>query len=115
MHDALAAIAHVELDDAVVLAVGIQRIHLQARDRIGNALIAVVRGHVMVGHRQIGADAPDRTTGQLQPFERLRAGHFVNQVAIDVDQTGTVFFLMDDVGVPQLVVKGLRHEIPAKK
>jgi hypothetical protein len=34
----------------------------------------------------------------------------MHQVTVDIEQTGAVGFLMDDVRVPELVVKGLGHE-----
>jgi len=64
----------------------------------------------VVSYRQVGADAPGLAAGQLQAFERLRAGDFMQQVAVDVQQTGAVGFLVDDVSVPVLVVKSLGHE-----
>src|SRR6202030_842160 len=49
--------------------------------------------------------------GRAQPFERLRRGHLVHEVAVDVDEAGAVRLLVDDVVVPNLVVKRarLRH------
>ena len=35
-------------------------------------------------------DAPGLAPGQLQAFEGLRAGDFVHQVAVDVQQRGAV-------------------------
>ena len=60
------------------------------RDRIVDALGAVHRRHVVVGDGQVGAVAPRLALGDGQAFERLRAGHFMQQVAVDIEQTGTV-------------------------
>ena len=37
VHDALAHVAHLELGDAVLVAIGVEGIHLQPRHRIGDA------------------------------------------------------------------------------
>lgn len=112
MHDALARIVHLELEDAEVVAVLIQRLHLQARDFVGDrlqpALALGTRGrHVVVGRGDVGVDAPRLAPGQAQAFERLRRGHFVQDVAVDVDQRRTIVAARDLVQVPQLVVQRL--------
>ena len=45
-----------------------------------------------------------------RPFERLRARHFVDEVAIDVEDGGAVVLGVDDVVVPDLVVERARHD-----
>ena len=47
--------------------------------------------------------------GELQAFVGLRAGHFVHQVAVDVEQRGAVVLDVHDVAVPELVVERLTH------
>ncbi len=44
--------------------------------------------------------------GHAEAFERLRAGHFMDQVAIDIEETGAIVLLVDDVVVPDLVIEG---------
>ncbi|MNL10809.1 hypothetical protein D3C87_1316210 [compost metagenome] len=110
MDDALAVIGHLELGDAEGVAVGVQRIDLELRDGVGDALRTVRGRHVVVGHGQVRADAPDRTLRQLQPLERLRAGHFMQQVAIDVEQRRAVFLDVDGVVIPEFVVERLGHD-----
>jgi hypothetical protein len=90
-------------------AVRVERIDLQLRHRIGNAVATVGGGHVVIGHGQIRADAPHRALMQLQAFERLRAGDFMQQMTVDIQQRRTVFFGVDHMGVPQFVVKSLCH------
>ncbi|MNI21227.1 hypothetical protein D3C73_747390 [compost metagenome] len=90
VHDALTQVIHAEFGDAVFFAVRVQRIHLQARDGVVDALGAIQRRHVVVRHRQIGARAPRLAPGDGQAFERLGAGDFMHQVAIDIEQTGAV-------------------------
>src|SRR3546814_10871127 len=43
-----------------------------------------------------------------QPLERLRARHFVDEVAVDIDQAGSIIAPFDDVRVPNLLVESLR-------
>ncbi len=45
----------------------------------------------------------------LQALEGLRAGHFVHQVTVDIKQGRAISFLMDDMVLPEFVVKCLRH------
>src|SRR3546814_2972783 len=43
-----------------------------------------------------------------QPLERLRARHFVDEVAVDIDQAGSIIAPFVDVRVPNLLVESLR-------
>src|SRR4029079_13472428 len=44
---------------------------------------------------------------QAQALKRLRTGHLMDEVAVDIDQAGAVFAFVDQVVVPDLVVKSL--------
>ena len=90
VHDALPGIAHREVDDAELLGVLAQHLHLPGRDRVGDRLIDVGGRHVVVlgCHGEIGP--PHRPTRQPQPVERLRAGDLVHEVQVDVQQVGLV-------------------------
>ncbi len=113
MHDALAHIGHLEFVHAELGAIVVQRLHLQTRDRIGDALRAPGGRHVVIGHGQDRCGAPQLAPGQLQSLEGLRAGHFMHQMAVDIDQRGAVGFLPHHVGIPEFVVKSLRfHVVP---
>ena len=101
--DALADVVHPEFGDTELGAVGVERLHLQARYRVGDALAAVGGRHVVVGHGDGRVNAARRAVGQFQPLERLRAGDFVHQMAVDVEQRGAVGLDVHDVGVPQLL------------
>ncbi len=103
MHDTLAYIIHVEFIDAEVLTVLIQGLDLHARDRVGNtADPATAPGgwHIVIGHRKHGSGAPGPAPGQPQPLERLRRGHLVDKVAVDVEQRCTIRVFADQVRVP---------------
>jgi hypothetical protein len=60
----------------------------------------------MVGHRQVGLRPPEPSASQPQTLEGLRRGHLVNQVTVDVKQTGAVIIAVNEVAIPELVVKG---------
>ena len=84
VHDALAGIAHREVDDAELLGVLAQHLDLAGRDRIGDRLVDVGSRHVVVlgGDGEVGP--AHRPSGQPQTVERLRAGDLVDEVQIDV-------------------------------
>ena len=97
--------------DAELLAVASQRLDLSARHRVGDRLVDVDRRHVVVfgGDRQVRS--PHAAAREPQSVERLRAGHLVHEVQIDVDQVGFPGVTGaaaegDDVVVPYLLCHG---------
>ena len=72
VHDALAHVSHLEFGERILVAVGIQRIHLQARDRIGNTVLEARGRHVVIGNRENRALAPERALRDFEPLESLR-------------------------------------------
>ena len=113
MHDAL-ALGHegeergrTEFADVVV-----QGGDLRFADGVGDAVIAQLPaggGGVVVGSRDDRAGSPNLAFGHTYALESLRAGHFMHQMAVDVQNGGAVFFGVDDVFVPNLVVKRASH------
>ena len=93
-------IAHIE--DALVLGVP---------DEVwGRAVAARVRAGAGVGggdfviDQGVGGSRPAHAAaGHAQTLEGLRRGHFVDQMAVDIEQAGAVRRALDDVGVPDLV------------
>jgi hypothetical protein len=109
VHDALALVLEREVGQRADLAdVAVEGLDLLARDRVEDALLPVVGGRVVVGRRDDGVHAPGLAPGQLEALEGLRAGDFVNQVAVDVDQRGAVVFDVHHVAGPQFFVERLR-------
>ncbi|MCY1538026.1 hypothetical protein D9M68_735480 [compost metagenome] len=108
VHDAL-ALGHegeesrrAEFGDVVV-----QRGDLFLADRVGDAVVAQFPaggGRVVVGGGDHRTHAPDLAASLTQAFKRLRAGHFVHQVPVDVEHGRAVLFGVDNVFVPDLVV-----------
>ena len=107
--DALTAIAHLELRDPGAIAIGVKRVDLQLRHRVGYALRAVGGRNVVVTDGQIGRQAPHLASGQIQTLEGLRTGHLVQQMTVDVQDGGAVVFGMNDVFIPKLVVERAPH------
>ena len=112
MHNTLAHVVDLEFDDVEIAAVVVQGLHLQARHRVGNGrhpatALHALGGHVVVGHRQVGVQAPGLAPRHAQALESLGRGHFVEQVSVDIDQRAAVVALPHQVAVPQFVVQGL--------
>ncbi len=114
--DALIEIAHGMQPDTELLAVTTQGLDLRARDRVGDGLVDVHRGDVVIlgGDREIGA--PERASGQPEAVEGLRAGHFVYEVQVDVDEVGLScrslsFTAHDHVLVPHLLRQSLSSHL----
>ena len=98
--DALLRIVQIVQADAELAAVVAQRVDLLLRDRIGDRQAAIGRGHVVVG-RGDGQFRPAHfAAGQAQAFERLGAGHFVDQVQVDVEERLLARLGMHDVCIP---------------
>ena len=88
VHDALVAVAHRGQPDAELGGVLAQRLDLRAAHRVGDRGEDVQRRDVVVlgRHREVGT--ADRPAGRPEAVERLRAGHLVHEVQIDVEQVG---------------------------
>ena len=112
VNDALTNVADVELLDAEVATVVVERDDLDARRLVGDSVDAEFASggrHVVVRCRQVGIDPPRSSPGELESVERLRRRDFVQQMAIDVDQPGAVVAFGHQMIAPDLVVQGLSH------
>ena len=112
MHDALPCIVHLEFEDAEIGAVFVQGLHLQTRyvitdRRQPTGALDAGGGHVVVGRGDIGRHPPRLAPGQPQAFKRLRRGHFMQDVAVDVEQRRAIITAHHFMHVPQFVVQGL--------
>ena len=116
MHDALANIALVEIFDAEFACVPRERIHLRAALRVVDALGAIGGGDVVVDDRERLSRRMHLAVGKAQALEGLRGGDFVHQMPVDIEKAGAVLLRVDQMVVPDLVVKGARlHGISFKK
>ena len=111
VHDALFARGRAEIANAEILNVLFQRGELlralRILDRQALARRIQPRGgrHVVIGHGQRQFGPANLAPGDAQRLEGLRAGDFVDQVAIDEDQAGTILAPLDHVRVPDLLVQ----------
>src|SRR5690606_8075264 len=108
--DALTDVVHLELEDAEVITVLVQGLDLDARDLVGNGVqtaLALCAGgrHVVVGGGDVGVDAPGLAASQAQALEGLGRSHFMEDVAVDVDQRRTIVTALDLVHLPELVIQ----------
>ena len=110
VHDALLDVAERVQADAELLGVATQRLDLGAGDGVGDRLVPVERGDVVVlgGEGEVGA--AHGAAGEPQPVERLRRGHLVDEVEVDVEEVRLTLGGSDDVLVPDLLGQGLAHD-----
>jgi len=115
VHDALLPVEKGKIGlGAKFLHVGVERLDLQPRYRVGNAcepFFPVPRRRIVIGGRNDGIHAPRLAAGELEPLVRLRARHLVHEMAVDVEQHRAVLALVRDVAVPQFVVERARRHI----
>jgi hypothetical protein len=111
VHDALAAVLLGIIFDAEIGGVLGQRFNLDAAFLVLDAVHAVRRSrHVVVDHGQRLFRVAHLAAGHAQAFEGLRAGHFVDQVAVDIEQAGAVVLPVDHMVIENLVVEGARRD-----
>ena len=113
VHDPLAWVAAAVQADAELLAVAGQRVHLRSRDRIRERLVERRGRHVVV-HRGDGEVGPaDLATVEPQAVERLRRGHLVDEVEIDIEEVWLALSSAHDMAFPHLVRQGLGSAVGA--
>ena len=100
--DALRAILHVEELDAEVGAVLAERVDLRVSDLVSDdeAVLHAGGGDVVVYRRNMMFRMAELATGDAQAFEGLRAGDFVDELQVDVEDGGLACGLGDDVLLP---------------
>ena len=114
MHNPLMTTLNIVERDAELTAIGPHRLDLLPRQGVANIKL-IVGGDVMVdgGERQLRP--PHAPARQPEPIERLRTGHFVNQVPIDVQERRLVG-RRHDVAIPHFFKQcfgHLRFGVPA--
>ncbi|GMA34421.1 hypothetical protein GCM10025876_06250 [Demequina litorisediminis] len=99
--------------DAELLGVGAQGVDLSAAREVGDRLVDVERGGVVVLGRDREIGTTDRTAGEAQALEGLGARDLVAHVQINVDKVGrAVLTLADQVIGPRLLRERGSHDIP---
>ena len=109
VHDALTPAAGGVDRDAELVAVPSQRRELQLRQWIRRRVVA---GRDVVVHRRERQVGPaNRTARQAKPLERLRRGHLVHEVQVDVEQVGHAVGTAHDVALPDPVEERFAHAL----
>ena len=112
MDDALFGRDLVEQFDAEFGCVAAECGELVRTFRIGDRQARAIRigtgggRQIMVGHSKREIGAAHLTSGNPKTFECLGTRHLVNEVAIDIDQTGSIIATRNNVRVPDLFVEG---------
>ena len=105
VHDALAAVVLVVIGNAEFAGIFGHHPHLLDALRIRIGLGAVGGRDVVIDHRQRLLRRMNFAPGRAQTFERLRRGHLVHQMAVDIEQAGAVIGFVHQMVVPDLVVQ----------
>src|SRR3546814_20446642 len=87
MHDPLLSALQRNIRNAEIAHIFLKRLNLQTACLVGNGshpASAVVRRNIMISNSDGAARIADTTVRRPQPLERLRTGHFVPQVPVDV-------------------------------
>ena len=105
VHDALADIVDLEIGHAECGAILDQGFDLNARGLVRDAGGAVGGDgrNIVVGDRKRGVGPAHLAASLTQALKGLRAGDFVHQMAVDIDQRRAVILGIDQVAVPNLV------------
>ncbi len=111
--DALAGVELVVIFDAEFARVLGELLHLQTALGIGDAAAAVGRLDVVVDDGERLLRRAHLAPRHAQPLEGLRARHLVHEMAVDIEERRAFGPGLDDVVVPDLVVKRARlaHEL----
>src|SRR5690606_24965315 len=109
VNDALTDVVLGVVLDAEVVGVLRKRLDLNAAFLVLDTVLAVRRGrNVVVNDRKRLLRLAHLAARQAEAFEGLRAGHLVDEVAVDVEQAGAVVLTIDNVIVENLVIEGAR-------
>ena len=96
------------MENSVIAEVGamlFECFNLNATQGIRNPHASVGGRHVMVRYRERRSRPARATSGELESFKGLRRGHFVDQVAVDIQQGRAVRLLGHHVGIPYFCQK----------
>ena len=111
VHNALALIRLVKILHTEISGIPGQRLHLDAAFLVLDAVHAVgCGGHIVVDHRQCAVRVAHLAAAVTQSLKGLRAGHFMHEVAVDIEQAGAILLLVDDMFVPDFVIKRACHD-----
>ena len=114
MDNPLLDIGIADQPDAKLGRIAGQRRQLRRALGIGNrhrpaSRIAPRRGRqIMIGHRQRQIGPPYLAPRQSQPLERLRAGHLMDKMPVDINQASAIPTPLDNMRVPDFLIQRAR-------
>ncbi len=112
MHDPLPRIERIDIGHAELGDIAPQRRELAGagrvrdRQRVAGGIDARRGRQIVIGHREGKVGAAHRAIGRAEAGKGLRAGDFVDEVPIDIDQAGAIVPALDDMVGPDLLVQG---------
>ncbi|GAK32973.1 hypothetical protein AQ1_00854 [alpha proteobacterium Q-1] len=114
MHNPLPDIIDIIDFVAPFFGIAAQNLDLCARQGIFNRQAAIRGGDIMIGNRQSRIGATHPIAIGLQLFKSLRAGDFMHQMPVDIDQARSIANIGNQMPTPYLVIKrqSLRHDPP---
>ncbi len=104
MNNTTAIVSHGKVGNTEFRCVSFQRVNLKLAFRISDAFLNILGRNVVVGNRESRFGTPNLPASDPQTFKGLRAGHFMNEMAIDVKNIGFVFQLIYNMAVPDFVI-----------
>ena len=112
MHYTLAHVVNRIVDQAKFTGVGVKRIHLNAALFVFNTFQTVQSSwHVVIGHSDSFFWSTYCATCHPQTFKGLRACDLMNQMPVNIKQTGAVIGFMRHMRVPDFVIECFRGHI----
>ena len=115
VNDALTLIHEGEVGGtAVRVNVLVERFHLKARNRIGDAVHTLLPprgGRIVIGRCHDRRNTPGFAVCQAQTFKGLGTCDLVHQVAVNVKRRRAVVFTVNDMFIPKFVVQCFCHGV----
>lgn len=109
MDDALTQVIHREVMDTGILGVLVKSVDLNTAVFFLDAFGTVRGRNVVIRNGKGQFRVAHFAAGIAKAFESLRAGHFMNEMAVNINQAGTIILRIDHVTFPNLVKKGFRR------
>ncbi len=107
----LSDVIHAEVGNAEVTAVFLKGLNLLRADEIGNRQFPIGRGDIVIRHRERGGGTAWAPAGKLQPLKGLRRCDFMHELPVDVQKSGPIRFLSNNMRLPNFVEQCLaRHQ-----
>ena len=103
MYDAVFGVAESVECDAKLGGVAGKGVDLVARHRVGDGLVLVDGGDIMVGRADGALGTHHSDAAAAQSLKGLGTGDFVAVVAVDIELVGSVGDAVDNVGIPYFI------------